>query len=276
MRILQLRSFGFALGALATAGVAVLLAAPQMMPRPNPGMARPQMSQMPPGAMGGAMNAARFGHMPFNMMAQPGMAGRSSYGMGSYGMGSMGPGYGQGGMSGAYGYGAQGGGSQGMPYEGGGVQTSPEEKSLSRILKAAGLPHEDGQLRWPVGLRVLGGAGADELREQIDALLQEGGEQARAGPANANLAQELTRATDALRQLFVRERDERGSLPQTTYEDAERFLAKLDRAAKLLGAGLESPGGKAKLEAREGGANEVGLHDNRFDPPTVTDRKSVV
>ena len=49
---------------------------------------------------------------------------------------------------------------------------------------------------------------------------------------------------DALRKLQLRDRDERFSLALTTYEDAERFLAKLDRARKLLEADPEPPGEK--------------------------------
>ena len=54
------------------------------------------------------------------------------------------------------------------------------------------------------------------------------------------------------------------------YEDAYAFLAKLKHAQTLLSGGLEPPGEKAQLEAREGRVAEVGLHDNHYDPKTLT------
>jgi plastocyanin len=108
------------------------------------------------------------------------------------------------------------------------------------------------------------------VRRQIDALLQEAVAQSQAGPVNPHLTQELARSVDALRELLCRDRRERFSLALTSYEDAERFLARLDHARELLGAGLEPEEGKARLEARDLSAGEVGLYDNRFEPPTLT------
>jgi plastocyanin len=138
------------------------------------------------------------------------------------------------------------------------------------VLTASGVPNDGGRLRWPGGLAAVGGPAGEELRSQIDALLQEGAPQAQAGPANPHLAKELGRSVDALRDLLRRDREERFSLTQASYEDAERFLGKLDHAKKLLAAGLGSPGGEARLEARGLSAGEVGVDDNRFDPPTLT------
>jgi plastocyanin len=271
MRIHQFRPLALALSVITAAGLAVPFAAAQPMPgqKPAPRPTLPAKPAMQPAAPAAAANAAanfsaaRFGHVPFDMMMRPGMPMQPMYGMGSMG-------YGMGSMAGNSGYGAQGaeyqqdGSGYGAP-----AMPSSEEKSVSQILTATGLPN-DGRLQWPVGLRVVGGGAADELREQIDALLREEAGQARVGPANANFVEELGRAVKELRGLFVRERDERGSLPLTTYEDAERFLGKLDHAQKMLAAGLEPAGEKARLETREGKAAEVGLSDNRFDPPTLT------
>jgi plastocyanin len=149
-------------------------------------------------------------------------------------------------------------------------QTPSEEDRVGRVLTASGVPNDGGRLQWPGGLAAVGGPAAEELRREIDALFQEGAEQARTGPANKHLAQELGRATDALREFLRRDREERFSLTQASYEDAERFLGKLDRARKLLAAGLEPPGGESRLEARDVRAAEVGLYDNRFDPPMLT------
>jgi hypothetical protein len=135
---------------------------------------------------------------------------------------------------------------------GGGSEAASEAKSLSQVLTAGGVPNDGGRLRWPLGLRALGGPAGDELRQQIDALFQLEAEQTQAGPVNPHLAQELARSLGELRKLLLRDRDERASLAATSYEDAEHFLAKLDHAQKVFEAGLESPGGKAELKARGG------------------------
>jgi plastocyanin len=156
---------------------------------------------------------------------------------------------------------------QGSPY---GAGAGSETPALDRLLTASGVPNDGSQLQWPRGLRVVGGPAAEELRRQIDALLQEAAAQAHTGPVNPHLTKELGRSVDALRKVLRRDRQERFSLPLTTYEDAEHFLARLDHVRELLGQGLEPSGGEARLEARDLRAAEVGLHDNRFDPPTLT------
>jgi hypothetical protein len=148
------------------------------------------------------------------------------------------------GMAG-YAGGVQGPGPQGYGGETGGrAEMSAEAKRLSQALAASGLPNEGGRLQWPVGLRAVGGPAADELREQIEALLKQEAGQAQSGPVNPQVAKDLARAVDALRKLLLRDRDERFSLTPTSYEDAERFLAKLGRAQKVLEAGTGSSRGK--------------------------------
>jgi plastocyanin len=261
MRTPQLRTLALALTAVAAAALTAIFAPAQMMPRAMPPPPRTPAMQNPraiPAANPGtsAMGAGQFGHHPFQMMMQhPGMQGQSGMGMGM-----MGP-YGAGMMGSPYG--AQVGGPQMGDYGAG-----PGQDTLSRVLTAVGLPNEGGQLEWPVGLRAL--REAEDLRQQIDALVHQASEQAQAGPANAQLADELGRSRVALRNLLRRDQEERFSLPLVAYEDAERFLTKLARAEKRLRAGLESAGAKAQLEARDLGAGQVGISDNRFDPPTLT------
>jgi hypothetical protein len=160
--------------------------------------------------------------------------------MGGYGSGTSGPTYRTPGNL----YGA--GTSESAGGTGAGSETSSDGKSLSRVLTAAGVPNDGGRLQWPVGLRVVGGPAGDELRQQIDALLQYGAEQTHAGPVSPHLTQELARSVGALRKLLRRDREERFSLALTSYEDAERFLAKLDHARKLLEADPETPGGTGR------------------------------
>jgi plastocyanin len=168
-------------------------------------------------------------------------------------------------------YGAQGSSYDAQSNAGQGTSSAmaPEEKSLSRVLTMSGVPNYQGQLLWPVGLRVLRGGATDELRSQIDGLFQAAGEQAKTGPVNPNLAQDLARSLKALSKFLRRDREERFSLPLALYEDAESFLAKLNHAQKLLEGGLGSSGGKVELKAQQG-SSEVGLYDNRFEPPTLT------
>jgi plastocyanin len=275
MSTLQPRSLHFTLAALAVSALALLLTAPQPLPPPPPApvantMMRPPMN--PTAAV--AFPLERFGNPPFGTMAYPGAyqgrpnpAGSMGYapGMGGYG----------GGMAG-YSYGSQYGSMQGTGSQkdkgetAPRLETSPQEKSLGQMLTASGVPNDGGRLRWPVALRVLGGTAADELRGQVDALFREAAEQTQAGSVNSHVAQELGRSVDALRAVLRRDRQERFSLALTSYEEAEGFLAKLDHAQKLLAAGLESPGGKVRLQAREGDSVEVGLYDNRFEPATLT------
>jgi hypothetical protein len=149
--------------------------------------------------------------------------------------------------------GMYGGGSPGYAgYGGAGPQASPEAERLSRVLTAAGVPNDGGRLEWPVGLRVVGGPAGDELRQQIADLLQQGAGQTQAGSAKPQTAQELARSVQALRKLLLRDRDERFSLALTTYQEAERFLDRLDRAGKLLEAEGGTAGGKGKAD-RPGG-----------------------
>jgi hypothetical protein len=171
-------------------------------------------------------------------------------------------------------YGAQGSmNGAGSPESGGDSgarsETPSEDKSLSRVLTAIGVPNDGGRLLWPLGLRALRGGATDEMRRQIDALFQAEAEQTQTGPVNPQLAKELARSLDALRTFLRRDREERFSLPLTLYEDAESFLARLDQAQKRLGAGLEPRVGKFPPEARKGNAEEVGLYNNRFEPPLL-------
>jgi hypothetical protein len=92
----------------------------------------------------------------------------------------------------------------------------------------------------------VGGPEADELRQQIESLFRYGAEQTQAGPVSPHLVQELARSVGALQELLRRDREERFSLARTTYEEAERFLAKLDHARKLLEPEAEPTGGKGR------------------------------
>jgi hypothetical protein len=206
-------------------------------------MSRPFIN--PNAASMGSFNGFR--SPSFGMMAYPGMSSMSSYGAGSRGYSSGMGGYG-GAMSGSS-YGAQGGqyGAASPEYgpdSGARSEALAKGKSLSAVLTAAGVPNDGGRLQWPLGLRVVGGPAGGELRQQIGSLFEYGAQQTQAGPVSPHLVQELARSVGALRKLLLRDREERFSLALTTYEDAERFLAKLDHARKLLEASPEQSGEK--------------------------------
>jgi hypothetical protein len=114
---------------------------------------------------------------------------------------------------------------------------SPEEKSMGRLLSASGVANDKGQLRWPIGLAILAAPGADEFREQIDALFDEAARQAADGSVNPALAEEVRQAGKKLRRLLLKEKAERLGMPLAVYQESERFLDKLDRAEQLFRAG---------------------------------------
>jgi hypothetical protein len=122
---------------------------------------------------------------------------------------------------------------------------SPEETAVSKVLTASGVPNDQGRLRWPLGLRILGGPESgnqvDELRAQLGTQFQEAAEQAANGPADAKLLEEITRTVKRLRDLLTRDQKERGRLPEAVYDEAERFLNQLADAEAALRAGLKRP-----------------------------------
>ena len=132
----------------------------------------------------------------------------------------------------------------------GSAAPSPEETAVSKVLTASGVANDNGRLRWPLGLQILGGPEsgpqADALRGRLGALFQEAAEQAAKGPANPKLLEEITRAVDRLRDLLTRDRDERGLLPMAVYDEAERFLDQLKDAEAVLRAGLKTQAAESR------------------------------
>src|SRR5262249_47587260 len=254
--------------AVAAAALAPQLAAAQTMARPvmpaAGSMSRPMMN--PNTNFMGSMNGFR--SPASGMMASPGMSAASSNATGSRGYSSGTGGYG-GGTSGSS-YGGQGGTyGTGNPEDGGDdrtrAETPSEDKSLGRVLTATGVPNDGGRLLWPVGLRALRGGATDEMGRQSGALLHREAVQAHTGPVTPSLARELADSIDVLRAVLRRDRERRFSLPLTLYEDAERFLARLDHAQKLLGGGPGVAGGKRPAGGGQG-ERGIGFHSISFHP----------
>jgi hypothetical protein len=115
-------------------------------------------------------------------------------------------------------------------------------RALEVILKAGGVPNDRGQVAWPLGLRLLR---ADGQLQQLEAQLQLAAEQVTAGGANPQLLDEIRRNVEALRQLLLADRERRFSMTLAVYEDAERFLQKLQRTPRIL-AGSAPAGGSGE------------------------------
>jgi hypothetical protein len=123
-------------------------------------------------------------------------------------------------------------------------QPGLDAASVSRLLTVSGVPNDDGQLRWPIGLTILAAPGTDRLREQINALFDEEARQAATGPVNPALAEGTRAAVKQLRKLLLKDKADRFVMPGAVYQESERFLNQLDRAEKFLRTGLAAPGGQ--------------------------------
>lgn len=227
-------------------------AAGMMGPRgSNMGMASAQqtragMMQSPFGAM---MNP--FGNvygMTGQMNPYTGMSSASTGGSGS-GYGGSGSGYGGGG--------SQGGGSQGDLQGYGGTPASataayqtypadasstPQVSDSSRLLTASGVPNDNGLVRWPIGLLALAGPQVDDSRDRVEALFQRAASQPSDSSGSAEMEQQIRKAVGNLRGSLLKDKNERFAMPLAVYEESERFLNRLDRAGRVLSAGLTKSG----------------------------------
>jgi len=249
------------------------------------GMPRLQMSRtlaMPPFSPHPAVNLGSIPMLSAYGMARPMQTGPMS----RYGGGTPYPGSGS--YAGSPGY------TQGYRGSGGGATTESEaytpqpqpereDKSWSSQLTASGVPNDNGQLRWPLGLRILAARETDELREQIDALFQEAASQTARGPVSSTLIQETVEAVKKFRRLLLKDKAERFGMPLAVYNESEHFLNHLEHAVQVLQAGLQGPGGQDRLmtatqstssaspvPAQKQSTVEVGIYDNSFQPQTIT------
>jgi hypothetical protein len=117
-------------------------------------------------------------------------------------------------------------------------------RALEVILNASGVPYQNGQVAWPLGLRLLR---ADAELQQVEAQLQLAVEQVTAGEVNPRLLDEIRLNVEDLRQLLLADKEWRFSMPLAVYEDAERFLRKLKRAPQILAAA--APAGRSEVTA---------------------------
>lgn len=166
------------------------------------------------------------------------------------------------------GYGGASGGTSGNPggatvYGSQDTTSQQADSPTATLLQATGLPTDRGHIRWPVGLRSLASPEAEEVRKQIDSLFGH----AAGASVSAPVAQEIDRGVRKLRRLLFEDREERAALPHDVYVESERFLDRLQRAGKLLQAGVH--GSKAQMTT-QAKPTEVHLADNQFQPPMLT------
>jgi hypothetical protein len=211
---------------------ACVMAVPSAMAQ-GPGLA-PQNQPRPTGVIRGSRTAVGSPNLTPTALSAPRdnpYSGSSYAGDGYGGSGGAG-GYGRGGSTG-------GGDSAGAASSGGG-----SAQALEVILKASGVPNQNGRVAWPPAFRLLR---ADSLTQQLEGQLQLAAEQVTAGGVNPQLPDEIRLNVEALRRLLRADKEWRFSLPLAVYEDAERFLQKLKRTPQILAA--SAPAGRPEATA---------------------------
>ncbi len=118
-------------------------------------------------------------------------------------------------------------------------------RALEVILTASGVPNYNGRVAWPFAFRLLG---ADAQMQQLEGQLQLAVEQVTASEVNPLLLDEIRHTVKTLRQVLLADREYRFSMPLAVYEDAERFLQKLERTPQILVA--SPPPGSPQASAR--------------------------
>ena len=168
----------------------------------------------------------------------------NSYAGTSYGSGQY-AGNGYEGSRGEVGYGMGGSAGGDDSASAGASSGAGSARALEVILKASGVPNQNGQVAWPLAFRLLR---ADVQTQQLEAQLQLAAEQVTAGGVNPQLPDEIRLNVEALRQFLLADKVSRFSLPLAVYEDAERFLQKLKKTPRILA--VSAPAGRPEATAR--------------------------
>jgi hypothetical protein len=103
-----------------------------------------------------------------------------------------------------------------------------------KILAAAGVVNDKGELAWPLGLRILPNKDAQQLCQQLEAMIRVLAKQTKEGQINPRLPGEIKDLVGQLEKLLQKDRDERASLTDNMYAEAQRFLTKLWSAARVM------------------------------------------
>ncbi len=154
--------------------------------------------------------------------------GGTGYGAGSYGGagGNGGDGYNSGSANSTPSYQYD---NQSSGYD----NQNSKDSGSSAVFKAMGLPVEQGQLAWPIGLQAL--RPDDEvksLRDQIDGSIQVAALDRMSGRGAGQFLDQTKKAVARLRMLLRTNGKER--FYASTYEDSARFLDQLESGLKVL------------------------------------------
>jgi hypothetical protein len=107
-----------------------------------------------------------------------------------------------------------------------------ESKDTDRILTSVGVPTYNGQLSYPLGLKILQPSAENlQLLDQIETLFQLLAMQQAGGQVNANLAQEAKVGIDRLQTML---RGRQHNMMPNTYEEAQQYLEKLRHGLQVL------------------------------------------
>jgi hypothetical protein len=155
--------------------------------------------------------------MPYGSMGYMSSYGASGSGSGGYG------------GSGGY-YGGGGGGGSPTQTQAPVVYAMPQEPNpAANAMSALGIPNTNGQIDWPLGLRVLKMEG-QKLKLAVNSEVQQVASQAAAGQADAQLLQRLARQMKQLRGLVI---DSEGIVSRTAVDESRQFLDNLADALQL-------------------------------------------
>jgi hypothetical protein len=124
------------------------------------------------------------------------------------------------------------------------VPVSVQAQDTTAPIAAAtlfGLPAENGRVQWPLGLRTLPPANETKaLREQLELVLYAVATQAAEGKVNRVCINLGLHAARDLRQLL---RPCKGTMADTTYTEAMRFLDRSERGLTMIKMLEPSPDG---------------------------------
>ena len=111
-------------------------------------------------------------------------------------------------------------------------QYDSQPLNVASILTAAGVPNDQGRIRWPLAVKALPpGPQTLELRRQLEAHLQVLATELLAGRSDPRLVRAANEIVDTLQARLV---DRGYLLASGTYDDGVQFLKKLHKALALF------------------------------------------
>lgn len=112
-------------------------------------------------------------------------------------------------------------------------QTKPTE--ADELLTVSGVPLEGTAIRWPIGLRVLAPTESNGLRQEVETFFQRiAQDKAKGKKVDPHVVKDLRHDLDRLQALILQDENQRWSQSWDTYQQAQRFVAKLRHALDRL------------------------------------------